>query len=238
MSSIVLITTATHPPQGVPYLKMTNVAARHLTSKAAVFWWAAHGIEKIVIADATGATLLHSEEASMLRQMNVDVEQISYEQDVEVTKDKGKGHAEGELIRFALANSVFLAETPNFFKCTGKVYCRNFHEIYGMIERNGIRNIFWRNIDTGDLLESRMDLRFFYTTRHFCETHLLPAYQQADDKSASAEYYCFKTLQEQLLAGTALRPMLSGFCGGTGKPYFDSSLGALDAHYPCWAEMA
>jgi len=71
MELIVLITTANSPPTGVPNEGMTNVAARLLTAKAAVFFWAAQGVRKIVIADATGGDLIQSDDVALLRQMNV-----------------------------------------------------------------------------------------------------------------------------------------------------------------------
>ena len=77
---------------------MTSAAARRITAKAAVFFWAAQGIEKIVIADATGNTLINSDEILLLKQMNVSIEQIHYLQNNELIKSRGKGYSEGELI--------------------------------------------------------------------------------------------------------------------------------------------
>ena len=104
MSSTVLITTANKPPKDVPYLQMTNLAVRNITAKASVFFWAAHGIEKIVIADATGGTLLNDDEVLLIKQMGIDVEQIAYFQNETLIKLRGKGYGEGELIKFALEN--------------------------------------------------------------------------------------------------------------------------------------
>jgi hypothetical protein len=234
MSTTVLITTANKPPKDVPFLQMTNVAMRYITAKASVFFWAAHRIEKIVIADATGGSLLDDEEILLLKQMGVDVEQISYCQNEDVIKLKGKGYGEGELIKFALENSIFLRGENNFFKCTGKVYCRNFETILQMIKRKNIQNIFWRHLGEGDSFQKWADMRFFYTTKKFCEENIIPAYLKSDDHIAAAEYFCFNVLNEKLPTAKALRPMLSGFAGGTGKQYFDLSLGILDINYPCW----
>jgi hypothetical protein len=221
-------------PKDVPFLEMTNIAMRYITAKASVFFWAANGIEKIVIADATGGCLLDSEEISLLKQMSVDVEQISYDQNDDLIKSKGKGYGEGLLIKFALENSIFLRSEDNFFKCTGKIYCRNFKDILQMIKKNNIQNIFWRFLGEGDSLKPFADMRFFYTTKKFCEENLIPAYLQSDDHKAVIEYFCFKILNEKLGQAKALRPLLSGFSGGTGKQYFDLSLGTLDINTPCW----
>ena len=234
MNSTILITTANKPPIGVPYLQMTNEATRYITAKASVFFWAACGIQRIVIADATGETLLDEKEINLFEQMSVGVEQISYRQDDDLIRSKGKGYGEGELLKFALENSMFIKNENNFFKCTGKVYCRNFEQVSRMIKQNNIQNIFWKHLGENDLLKPWADLRFFYTTKKFCEENLIPAYLKSDDIKAAAEYFCFKVLNEKLSSAKSLRPLLSGFSGGTGKQYFDLSLGALDLNCPSW----
>jgi hypothetical protein len=234
VSSIVLITTANTPPKDVPFLQMTNVVTRYITAKASVFFWAAQGIKKIVIADATGGSLLNADEVLLLNDIGVNVEQISYLQNSEEIILKGKGYGEGRLLKFALESSTFLRDAPNFFKCTGKVYCRNFETILQLIQENNIQNIFWRHLDDGDPSKPWADLRFFFTTRKFCAEILIPAYLNSDDKVAAVEYSCFNALNESLPTAKAIRPLLSGFAGGTGKQYFDLSLGFLDMSYPCW----
>lgn len=169
MSSVVLITTANAPPEEVPFLNMTDFATRYITAKAAVFFWAAQGIKQIVIADATGGHLLDEEEILLLKKMGVEVEQISYLQNEDSVKSKGKGYGEGQLLKFALSNSAILSRANNFFKCTGKVYCRNFDAIETLIQENNIDNIFWRHLDDGDPSKPWADMRFFYTTKNFFE---------------------------------------------------------------------
>ena len=229
-TSLVLITTATQPPEGVFVLEMTDISKRIITAKAAVFFWAALGVRKIVIADATGQTLLDDQEVLMLNQMGVEVEQIYYFQNVDLVLIRGKGYGEGALIKFALKNSEFLKSATNFFKCTGKVYCRNFYEIFNMIQQNNIQNIFWR-----DVFDSFMDTRFFYTSKDFCEKFLMRAYEDIDDRNNLMSEHCvLKVASEHLTQRASIRPMLSGFSGSLNKPYFEASLGYLDQNLPCW----
>ena len=190
--------------------------------------------KKIVIADATGGSLLHAQDVLLLKQMDVDIEQISYHQNEDLVKLKGKGFGEGELIKFALENSMLLKTEDNFFKCTGKVYCRNFEVLLQMIRENKLQNIFWRFLNEDGALQRWADTRFFYTTKKFCEEYLIPAYFNVDDRKTSAETCCFDMLNQRLQMAKAIRPLLTGFCGGTNKPYFDSSLGVLDTSCPCW----
>ncbi len=238
MTRTVLITTATAPPKDVPFMQMTNIAARYVTAKAAVYFWAAQGIEKIVLADATSHRLLNDEELILLQQMNVAVEQIHYQQNDEQIKLRGKGFGEGLLIKFALDHSEFLKEETQFFKCTGKIYCRNFEAIWQMIKQNNVTDMFWQYHWEGDALRPWVDLRFFYTTKEFCSQYLIPAYFKSNDRTMEiAEHFCFELLNEKLSNAKALRPLLSGFAGYTGKQYFDLSLGELDTCYPCWVNQ-
>ena len=122
---------------------MTNAAIRCVTAKASVFPWAAQGIEKIVIADATGGTLLDGNGVLLLKQINADVEQISYYQDEQQLRLKGKGYGEGKLLSFALENSIILETVASFLKFTGKEYRRNLEAITSMINHNKLQSIFW-----------------------------------------------------------------------------------------------
>lgn len=229
-NSLVLITTATEPPEGVFVLEMTDISKRRITAKAAALFWGALGVKKIVITDATGQTLLDDQEVLMLNEMGVYVEQIYYFQNKDLVIRKGKGYGEGALIKFALQNSEFLKGATNFFKCTGKVYCRNFSEIFNMVQQNNIQNIFWR-----DALDNSVDTRFFYTSKNFAENFLIPAYENVDDrKNHTSEQCVLKVTNEHLKQGASIRPMLSGFSGSLNKPYFDQSLGFLDQNLPCW----
>lgn len=229
-SSLVLITTALHPPDGIFCLAMTDIAKRRITSKGAVFFWSALGIKKIVVADATGQVLLDSSEVRMLNQIGVEIEQIYYVQNHDLVIERGKGYGEGALIKFALENSRLLKEEVSFFKCTGKVYCRNFMDIFEFIDKNHIKNIFWRYV-----LEEAMDTRFFYVSKEFCRDVLLPVYENINDREhVTAEVSIFKMASETLVKGTLTRPLLSGFSGSANEPHLEVSLGFMDQNFPCW----
>lgn len=235
VNSTVLITTATAPPEGIPHLAMTGVAARLVSAKAAIFFWASQGVRNIVITDATDVVLLNPEEVTLLEQMNVRVEQLHFMQDHEQLRLRGKGYGEGKLIEFALDHSAILKEVEHFFKCTGKVYCRNFHAIAQMIESSQLSNIFWGHFSDLHALQAWADMRFFFTSKEFCRQFILPAYAQADDSAGvAAEFFCLRAITQHLSPIYSLRPLLSGFAGSTGNQYPDESLGALDYRYPSW----
>ena len=233
--ALLLITTANSPPRGIPFLQMTNPATRSVTAKAAVFFWAALGIEKIVIADATDGTLLSLDDIGNLTRMGVEIEQIAYQQDNSLVTLKGKGFAEGQLIKFALDNSELMRGEDNFFKCTGKFYCRNFEVINQLIKQENLQNIFWQFFSENLTPYRWVDLRFFYASKKFCSEHLIPAYLMGDDsKNTASEFFCFNRISEELTAAKTIRPLMSGFGGFNNQLSFDLSLGALDFQYPSW----
>jgi hypothetical protein len=185
------------------------------------------------LADATGSTLLSPEEVSTLNQMSVNVEQIHYMQNSALVTRRGKGFGEGELLGFALRDSQLLKQEAHFFKCTGKLFCRNLPDIRGMIEQNHLSHIFWKMLNF-ESHRTFADTRFFYSTRDFMVNFLIPAYLKADDFKDCVEEHCHTVLQGKLKAAQAIRPLISGFSGTSAEQTMDQSLGVLDTHFPCW----
>ena len=230
----VLITTANKPPEGVPHLRMGDPVMRTITAKAALYFWVAQGIEQIVLADATGTNLLSEEEEAELDKTETRIEQINYKQPSEDVVKRGKGYGEGKLIEYALENSELLAREQYFFKCTGKTYVRNFQTLAAMIQAERITNMFWRHLGDGSSLKPWADVRFYYTSKSFAKTHLLPAYSLTEDHKAACEYHICNALEGNLQPGRTHRPLVVGYSGATAEAYFDHSLGYLDFNSPCW----
>ena len=219
----------------MPYVKMTRVAERIMTAKAAVYFWAAQKIKKIVIADATDSILLKSNELSVFTDMGIAVEQLCYQQNEQLIKQKGKGYGEGELISVALKNSVLLREHESFFKCTGKYCCQNFSDIAEMIKQHNFSNIFWRYYRSDLCFGPWTDTRFFYTTKDFAVHYLIPAYLKTDEQNGiMCELPVYNVLNDTMASAIMLKPKLHGFAGASGELQVDASLGVLDVHYPCW----
>lgn len=230
----VLITTANNPPENTPHLEMINPVERRVAAKAALFFWAAQGIQKIIVADATESQLLTKSEVDEISLLGASIEQISYSQNTHQVVSKGKGFAEGELLRFALEHSRLLADEEVFFKSTGKTFVRNFPEIYKLIDKSNVDTVFWRYVGDGLSFKQWADCRFYLANRDFATSKLIPTYLQSDDQIGTCEYYLFQMLSEHFKQATGLRPLISGFQGSTGGQYFDGSLGSLDLNLPCW----
>ena len=232
----ILITTAISPPSNTPMLRMTDSNMRSITTRAAIFFWVGLGLQRIVICDATETSVLSPEELATIRKLGVLIEQLAYKQDDTLLAQRGKGFAEGQLIKFAIANSQLLRSQDSFFKCTGKVFCRNFAAIWDLIAKNNIASLFWKLSESSPVDRNLVDARFFYTSSGEFHRLLLPAYEQSTE-TRILEYNLLLSLDAQLKRGTSLRPQLSGFAGGTGNPYPEMYLGDLEISYPCWYSL-
>ncbi len=233
----VLITTANNPPGGLPFLKMTDPVLRVIAAKAALYFWVAQGIQQIVLADATGTNLLTEYEWEEIDKTETRIEQINYAQASESVIKYGKGYGEGKLIEYAVDHSELLGKVECFFKCTGKVYVRNFPEIAAAIRKHNMSSLFWKHIgDDGTAMKPWADCRFYYTSKGFARKHLIPAYLASDDSVTVCENQIYEALNRNMEIGRSIRPFIAGYAGGTGEAYFDSSMGFLDGNYPCWIE--
>ena len=232
MSATILITTAIAAPANTPMLRMTDSNMRSITTKAALYFWVGQGQKSIVVCDATGSSVLDADELAAVRKLGVNIEQLSYQQDGALLAQRGKGFAEGQLIKHAVEHSQLLRQSEYFFKCTGKMFCRNFTVIAELVARNNIGNMFWRLFENALVDRNLVDARFFYTSSADFQRLILPAYEQATE-SRILEYQLSVGL-DSLSRGTSFRPQLSGFSGALGTQCQESYLGELEVAYPCW----
>lgn len=143
---------------------MTDSGMRAITTKASVFFWAGQGQKSIVVCDSTGSDVLTAQELEVLRALGIAIEQIAFKQDDALVVERGKGFAEGRLLDFAVRNSELLNKSGHFFKCTGKIFCRNFARIWDLIAKNNIGNMFWKQYERSAIDRNLIDARFFYTS--------------------------------------------------------------------------
>lgn len=139
-------------------------------------------------------------------------------------------------IQYAVQNSKLLLESGYFFKCTGKMFCRNFAPICSLIEKSNIANMF-RKLQEYTLVDRNLaDARFFFTSIGDFQRVVFPAYTRASE-TIILEYQLSESLNSQLSRGASLRPLLSGFSGGLGGQCPEHYLGELDMAYPCWYSL-
>lgn len=229
--SVVLITTAICPPEGVYVLQMANTTKRIITCRAAALFWAASGVRNIVVADATGKSILSVQEINLLAELDVNVEQISYSQDSALITEYGKGYGEGLLINYAIENSKIINRVGFFYKCTGKLMVNNYKSIERIVQKNNLEALFWFEKPDD---ASKLDTRFFFSSVNFFKEILLPAYMKVNDKNNFyAEHSIASIPNDVLKKSSTLRPLIFGYSGSTDEQYNIINYGVLETHYPC-----
>jgi hypothetical protein len=221
----------------MPLLKMNDPVRRLAATRAALLFWALQGARQLVIADATGQTVLSGDDLAQIAALGCAVEQIAFQQDTALVMQRGKGFAEGQLIAFALEHSKILRRAPAFWKCTGKVFCRNFAQVTAAAERLKLTRLVWYGSYSG--IDFRLaDVRFWLSDPAFCREVMLPAYAGAHDPERVAEAVMIAALTPRLRNARLPRPRLTGLCGGLDEPYPEHSLGDLDHIFPCMTGSA
>lgn len=175
---------------------------------------------KFVICDGSGFDF-----APLIREHypDLNIECIFFMNDPILIGKHGKGFGEGEIIRYALLNSIFLKESDWFAKCTAKLWVDNF--LACAKEWNGefLCKAFFANVYSFKPTSLEyIDTRFYMTTKDFYLKNFSNIYINLgiDDGSSIEGEFLKKLLainSKNFLFRTD--PIVSGVGGGSGKYY-------------------
>lgn len=156
-----------------------------------------------------------------------EIECLHFENKQDLVQKYGRGYGEGEIVRYALANSKFIADSGCFAKCSSKLWVENFAQCIsgwnGSILCKGVFSNVFSLFNKTTL--SYIDTRFYIAScttykKHFENVH----FQIKKDHGHSLEE-CFKDVfmefkLEKILFNTP--PVICGVGGGTGTYYKNS----------------
>jgi hypothetical protein len=100
---------------------------------------------------------------------------MSFENDQEQVRLKGKGYGEGEIIKYALEHSELLATANSFAKCTGKLWVENYRSCQKAYNGTAGFSHF------GSMAVTAVDTRFFIVRKEFYRSKLLGSHAECDD---------------------------------------------------------
>ena len=149
-------------------------------------------------------------------------EWISFQGDVDKTKERGKGYGEGEIIQYALENSTVAQKAISIAKVTGRLKIENISETVKKVKRQ--KNYFNRDIYRGH----GIDTRFFLCDKEFYCANLMRLYIQVREDNSftnAIEDIYYRTLIKSRRKIRTLKayPAFKGISGGNGRNYSDIS---------------
>lgn len=188
-------------------------------------WGQISPTNKFVICDGSGFDF-----APLIREHypNLSIECIFFMNDPSLIEKHGKGFGEGEIIRYALMNSIFLKESDWFAKCTAKLWVDNFLACAKEWNEQFLCKAFFANTFSFKPTSLEyVDTRFYMITKDFYLRNFSNIYINLGlDDGSSIEGEFLKKLQELNLKNFLFRtsPVISGVGGGSGRYYNTSFL--------------
>ena len=152
-----------------------------------------------------------------------NIECLSFIADQALVKYHGKGYGEGEIVRYALANSSYLKQADFFAKCTAKLWVENFKAC--LEEWNGsflCRATFLNVFSIKKTVLDHIDTRFYLVSKDFYLKYLLNAHVNLGGTTGMGIEESFRDIMlSNNIVGMIFRtpPVIGGVGGGTGQYY-------------------
>lgn len=97
--------------------------------------------DKIVIVDGSNNEVLSKEEINEFLNVGIIVEQLFFQQDIELVRNYGKGHGEMQITNYMIQNSKLVNEAGGFVKITPRYFFKNINSILPFISNKS--NVFF-----------------------------------------------------------------------------------------------
>jgi hypothetical protein len=150
-----------------------------------------------------------------------NIECLYFKNSSHLVSQFGKGFGEGEIIKYALANSRYLSESEFFAKCTSKLWVKNFRSCLAEWNGSFICDGDFSNVTKfKPYVFNHIDTRFYFSTKIFYAENFLDAYQNVNDKEGQSLEQCFKNvaIHKQFRHFIfPIRPEIAGVSGSTGE---------------------
>lgn len=152
------------------------------------------------------------------------IECLHFENPQELVRAHGRGYGEGEIVRYALDNSKFIAAAGCFAKCTAKLWVENFAACAatwsgGMRLKGVFLDVFSPVKPTRF---AYIDTRFYIASCEDYRKYFIEAHHQIRKEEGHGLEECFRDifLQHRLRACLLpVDPLILGVGGGTGVHY-------------------
>jgi hypothetical protein len=215
----VLITTCIIPTDCNIRLVDPNKRLFH-TIEAIEYWSTVGSNIRIIVCD--GSNFNYSE-ILRIKFPNVEIEFLHFQTSEISTKLKGKGFGEGEIINFALENSIILMKSESFIKCTGKLWIENIMQMVDNYRSPLSINAHFDHIFSLKSIKLRyLDTRFYIVNKNFYKQYLSNAHLECNSSEGINLEHIFLEIMINLNEKYFIfkkNPIIQGVGGGSGEYY-------------------
>src|ERR1019366_7445454 len=150
----------------------------------------------------------------------VNIECLFFENNKELVGLYGKGYGEGEIVKYALLNSVYLKESDFFAKCTAKLWVENFFECLKCSNGTFLCKGYFSNVFSFKKTQfSYVDTRFYLVNKSFYLKNLVSAYLNVGGEQGLSLEHCFRDVilkEKYKKIMFNVPPVICGVGGGSG----------------------
>lgn len=175
---------------------------------------------KVVICDGSGFDLSEKVKEQF---PGSNIECLSFMNDVGAVSAFGKGYGEGEIINYALDNSLILRGEKVFAKITSKMWVKNFVQCLQMWRGNFLgMPILAMDQTFSSVALDRIDTRFYISDIDFYRKHFSKAYLRVRDAEGYFLEHSFKdVIMESKMSkfGFPITPNIEGISGSLAKDF-------------------
>ncbi len=216
---VLLITGCIKPCKEQPYLKVSESGIRFEQYISSIqYYIECTEFEGIVYCDSSNAP--YPTESRLLEKAKDNgksFEWISFCGDEEKVRTRGKGYGEGEIIKYALAESKLLSKAEWFVKTTGRLKVKNIQKIILKMKKG-------RPYFNADAYRSKgIDTRLFCCSVWFYKERFINLFESCSDFETEMAledlFYDAVNTNHVRLYCLPEYPLFSGVCGGNGKIY-------------------
>lgn len=121
---------------------LTDENVRFSEARKALFSLLRKGyFKKVIIVDGSNCELLTKEEIAHFLELNIEVEQLRFQQNVDNVKSFGKSNGEIQITNYMLAHSRLVRQYGGFYKISPRYHIENICHIFPIITK--LTNVFY-----------------------------------------------------------------------------------------------
>lgn len=190
---------------------------------------------QLVICDGSGYDFTSCIQA---RFPSAQIECLAFKNNPDQVKKHGKGYGEGEIIRYALANSTLLQSADAFIKCTAKLWVLNLDDCMKQWNGQFACNAYFANVFSFKKTQLQfIDTRFYISTKAFYLQYFSEAHMDLGGTAGrSIEDAFLEAIRRHHIEHILLRipPIICGVGGGSGKYYKSGRMRILKDRFRNW----